>query len=45
MMLCGELYATAALLGSLSYGSMRHLGVPEIAAEPVASLAASSLRA
>jgi hypothetical protein len=27
MILCGELYATAALLGSLSYGSMRYLGV------------------
>ena len=42
---CGELYATAARLASLSYGSMRYLDVSEIAAELVASLAAFSLRA
>jgi hypothetical protein len=27
MILCDELYAIAAFLGSLSYGSMRYLGV------------------
>ncbi|MEE8585043.1 MAG: hypothetical protein V3T83_09350 [Acidobacteriota bacterium] len=41
----GQVYATAALLGSLSYGSMRDLGVPEITAELAACLAAFSLRA
>ena len=41
----GQLYATAALLGSLSYASMRYLGVHEIAAEVVAFLAAFLLRA
>jgi uncharacterized membrane protein YeiH len=45
MILSGQLYATAALLASLSYASLRYLGVPEIAAEPVAFLAAFSLRA
>jgi uncharacterized membrane protein YeiH len=45
MIVSGQVYATAALLGSLSYGSMRHLGVAEIPAEVVASLAAFSLRA
>jgi uncharacterized membrane protein YeiH len=45
MILSGQLYASAALLGSLSYASLRYLGVPEIAAEPVAFLAAFSLRA
>ncbi len=45
MILCGQPYATAALLGSLSYASLRYLGVPEIAADLVAFLAAFSLRA
>lgn len=45
MILCGQLYATAALLGSFMYASLRHLGVPEIHAELVACLAAISLRA
>lgn len=45
MILCGQLYATAALLGALIYASMRHFGVPEIASEIVACLAAFSLRA
>jgi uncharacterized membrane protein YeiH len=45
MILCGQPYATVALLGSLSYGSMRYFGVPEIASELVAFLAAFSLRA
>jgi len=45
MIVSGQVYATAALLGSLSYGSMRYVGVPEIPSELVASLAAFSLRA
>ena len=45
MIMRGQLYATAALLGSLSYAGMRYLDVHEIAAEVVASLAAFSLRA
>lgn len=45
MILSGQLYATAALLGSLSYASLRYFGVPEIAAEVVACLAAFGLRA
>jgi uncharacterized membrane protein YeiH len=45
MILCGQLYATAALLASLSYAGLRYLGVHEIAAEVVAFLAAFLLRA
>jgi uncharacterized membrane protein YeiH len=45
MILCGQLYATAALLGSLSYAGLRHFGVPEVPAELVACVAAFSLRA
>jgi uncharacterized membrane protein YeiH len=45
MILCGQVYATAALLGSLSYAGLSYLGVPEIPAELVACLAAFSLRA
>jgi uncharacterized membrane protein YeiH len=45
MILCGQPYATAALLGSLSYASLRYLGAPEVAAELVAFSAAFSLRA
>ena len=45
MILCGQPYATAALLGSLSYASLHYLGVAEIVAEGVAFLAAFSLRA
>ena len=44
MILCGQIYATAALLGSLIYASLRQVGVPEIPAELVAFLAAFSLR-
>jgi uncharacterized membrane protein YeiH len=40
-----QLYATAALLGSLIYASLRHFGVPEIPAEVVSCMAAFSLRA
>jgi uncharacterized membrane protein YeiH len=45
MIMSGQVYATAALLGSLSYASLRHFGVPEIPAELVSCLAAFSLRA
>jgi uncharacterized membrane protein YeiH len=45
MIVSGQIYATAALVGSLGYGSMRYLGVAEIPAELVACLAAFSLRA
>ena len=45
MILGGQVYATAALLGSLGYACLRHFGVPEIPAELVACLAAFSLRA
>ena len=45
MILCGQPYATAALLGSLSYASLRHFGIPEIPAELVSCLAAFALRA
>ena len=45
MIMSGQLYATAALLGSLCYASLRHIGVPEIPSELVACLAAFSLRA
>lgn len=45
MILCGQPYATAALLGSLSYAGMRYFGVPEIVSEITACLAAFTLRA
>ena len=45
IILCGQPYVTAALLGSLSYASLRHFGVLEIASETVAFLAAFALRA
>ena len=45
MIVSGQVYATAALLGSLSYAALRHFGVSEIPAELVACLAAFSLRA
>ena len=45
MIVSGQVYATAALLGSLIYASLRHFGVPEIPAELMACLAAFSLRA
>ena len=45
MIMRGQLYATAALLGSLSYAGMRYLVVHEIASEVVSFLAAFSLRA
>ncbi|QDU54843.1 trimeric intracellular cation channel family protein [Aeoliella mucimassa] len=45
IILCGQLYATAALLGSLSYATLRYLATPEIPAEAIACLAAFALRA
>jgi uncharacterized membrane protein YeiH len=45
MILCSQPYATAALLGCLSYVGLRYLAFPEIAAEVVACVAAFSLRA
>jgi uncharacterized membrane protein YeiH len=45
MILCGELYATAALLGSLSYAGLSYLSLPEGVAELSAFLAAFLLRA
>lgn len=45
MILCGELYATAALVGSLSYAGLSYLSMPEGIAELLAFLAAFSLRA
>ena len=44
MIFCGQIYATAALVGSLGYASLRGLGVPEIPAEIVSALAAFLLR-
>ena len=45
MIFCGQIYATAALVGSLGYASLRGLGVPEIPAEIVSALAAFLVRA
>lgn len=45
MILCGQLYATAALLGALSYASLITFEVPHIAAQLIAFFAAFLLRA
>ena len=45
MIMSGQLYATAALLGSLSYVSLKHFGAGEITSEIVGVLAAFALRA
>ena len=45
LILCGQPYATVALLGSLTYATLRWVAVPEIPAESIACLAAFSLRA
>jgi uncharacterized membrane protein YeiH len=45
MIVSGQVYASAALLGSLSYATLRYLGVHEIAAELMACTAAFALRA
>ena len=44
IILCGQLYATAALLGSLCYASLRYIAISEIPAEVIACIAAFSLR-
>ncbi len=45
MIMSGQLYATAALFGSLSYASLKYLGVGEVTSEIFGVLAAFSLRA
>jgi uncharacterized membrane protein YeiH len=45
LIMSGQLYATAALLGALSYASLKYWGVSEITSEVVSVLAAFSLRA
>jgi len=45
MILCGELYATAALFGSLGYAVLAQSSLPQGVAELLAFLAAFSLRA
>ena len=45
IILCGQLYATAALLGSLSYATLRFLAIPQIPAEAISCSAAFALRA
>ena len=45
MIMSGQLYATAALFGSLLYASLISLGTPEVASEVIACLAAFALRA
>ena len=45
MIMSGQLYATAALLGALSYASLRYWGVGEVTAEVFGVLSAFSLRA
>ena len=45
MILCGELYATAALAGALAYALLFQLALPEGVAEGLAFLIAFSLRA
>jgi len=45
MILGGQLYATAAIAGSLMYASLHYLGIPEAVAELLAFGAAFALRA
>jgi len=45
MILGGQLYATAAIAGSLTYASLNYLGTSNILAEWLAFLAAFALRA
>ena len=45
MILCGELYASAALVGALGYAALVQLALPEGFAETLGFLAAFSLRA
>jgi uncharacterized membrane protein YeiH len=45
MIMSGQVYATAALLGSLSYAILRYLDFEEVPAELISCLAAFTLRA
>lgn len=45
LIMSGQVYATAALFGSLSYATLLYLGSPDVAAEVASFLAAFSLRA
>ena len=45
MIMSGQLYATAALLGALCYASLKYWGVGEVTAEVAGVLSAFSLRA
>lgn len=45
MIMSGQLYATAALLGALCYASLKHWGAGEVSAEIAGVLSAFSLRA
>ena len=45
MIVSGQLYATAALLGALTYASLKYWGADEIVSEVVGVLAAFTLRA
>jgi len=45
MIMCGEIYATAALVGSLGYATLVQLALPQGVAAFLAFLAAFSLRA
>ena len=45
MIMSGQLYATAALLGALSYASLKYWGAGEVTSEIVGVLAAFTLRA
>jgi uncharacterized membrane protein YeiH len=45
MIISGQVYATAALLGSLSYAILQHYKVPELPSEIIASVLAFGLRA
>ena len=45
MILCGQPYATAALLGSFSYATLKYFDAPAVVSEIIACLAAFALRA
>jgi len=45
MIMSGQLYATAALLGALSYASLKYWGMGEVISEVIGVLAAFTLRA
>lgn len=45
MIMCGEIYASAAVVGSLGYAALVQFGLPQGVAQLLAFLAAFSLRA